>query len=136
MPKQDGEVPPSILVKLAREYTVSDTIVGQTEIKLKEVKVKRAIAEKKLVDEMTTQQVKSFKTDRLGGFRTQVMVYPNVKDREVLLAYIKKRKLQWLFTTSIHGQKLRSFVTELMEQSKPIPPGIEPFTKTEIRRYK
>ena len=128
--------PPSILIRLARSFNEADANVERIEEQLKSAKKVRAAKERALVDEMITQQVKSFKTNAFGGFRTQAVVYPNVKDKELLTSYIKKKKLDWLYTTSVHGQKLRSFVKELMEQGKPIPPGIEPYTTTEIRRYK
>ena len=129
--------PPSILMRLARQYASEEANVEVVEERLKDAKRKRSTAEKKLTEEMITQRVKAFKTEDVGGFRTQAVVYPNIRDREALNAYVKKRKtLAWLFTMSINGAKLKSFVKELMEQGKPIPPGIEPYVTTEIRRYK
>lgn len=128
--------PPSILVRFAKALTDAENEVTRIEEELKKAKVKRDIKEKALVEEMITQQVKSFKTDAFGGFRTQAVVYPNVKDREAFTEYVVKKKLKWLYTNSINGQKLRSFVKELIEQGKPIPPGIEPYTTTEIRTFK
>lgn len=128
--------PPSILIRFAKAYTDADAKVAEVEEQLKAAKAFRDKKEKALVDEMITQQVKSFKTENHGGFRTQAVVYPNVKDREAFTEYVVKQKLKWLYTNSINGQKLRSFVKELIEQGKPIPPGIEPYTTTEIRQYK
>lgn len=132
-----AEAPTTALTNLARRFVDASNAVDIAEEQLKKLKVVREIAEKKLADQMTTEQVKSFKTDQFGGFRQQVEVYPNVTDREVLNAYVKKRKsLEFLYTVSINGTKLRSFCRELMENSKPIPPGIDPFLKTVVRRYK
>ena len=128
--------PPSILIKFATAFTQAEAVVDKLTEDLKTAKAFSALKEKALVDEMITQQVKSFKTDLFGGFRTQAVVYPNVKDREALTAYVVKKKLKWLYTNSINGQKLRSYIKELIEQGKTIPPGIEPYTTTEIRRYK
>lgn len=133
---EETAAPPSILVQLAAAYTRAEAEVDNIKQTLKNAEVRRDIAEKKLTEEMITQQVKSFKANGLGGFRTQAVVYPNVKDREAFNAYIKKKKLTWLYTMSVNGQKLRAFTKELLEQGKPIPPGIEPYTTTEIRRYK
>ena len=129
--------PPSVLVLLAKELTKVVTKVEAAEEELKSLKAQEATVEKKLVDEMVTQEVKSFKVDGLGGFRTQAVVYPNVIDREALNAAIKKNK-DWkgLIKESINGNTLRSLVKELMEQGKKIPAGIEPYTATEIRRFK
>jgi len=127
---------PTALVNLAKEYSAADKVVEQLDEKLKEAKRVLAAAEKRLVDQMVTEGMKAFRTDGIGGFRTQVMVYPNVTDRELLNSYVKKKKLSWLFTVSIHGTKLRSYVKELMENGKPVPPGIEPYMATEIRRFK
>jgi hypothetical protein len=128
--------PPSILTRFAKALADAELEVARIEEQLKKAKAYAAVREKKLVEEMITQEVKSFKTEFSGGFRTQAVVYPNVTDREALEVYIKKKKLQWLLTKALHGGKLRAFITELMEQGKPIPPGIEPYTTTEIRRYK
>ena len=136
MVEEEVTKPPSILTKLSKAFSDAEMEVEKIEARLKEAKAFSLAAEKKLVEEMITQQVKSFKTDDNGGFRTQAVVYPNVKDREALTAWVKKKKLTWLYTTSVNGTKLKSFIKELLEQSKPIPPGIEPYTTTEIRRYK
>ena len=56
-------------------------------------------------------------------------------DKEALQAFVKKKKLTWLYTTAVNGQKLRAWVRELMVEGKKIPPGIEPYTTTEIRRF-
>lgn len=98
---------------------------------------KVVIVQRKFVEAMKTEGFKSIRLEKLGGFRTQVEVYPNKTDPEKLSAYIKKRKsLAFLWTTSINGSKLKSWVKELMEQGKPLPPGIDPYTETQIRRYK
>ena len=97
----------------------------------------KKITMSKFVEAMKTEGISSFRIDGLGGFRTQVEVYPNTKDKEALAAFIKKRKnLNFLWTTSVNGTKLKSWVKELMEQGKPLPPGIDPYNETQIRRYK
>lgn len=127
----------SVLANMAKRFVDADAAVERAEEALKGLKKTRDIAESRLVDQMTTESVKSFKTVNFGGFRSAVEVYPNVVDREALNAYVKKtKKLAFLYTTNIHGTKLRSFVRELMEASKPIPPGIDPYMKTVIRRFK
>lgn len=96
-------------------------------------------SQRKFVEAMKDEGVKSFRLDKLGGFRTQVEVYVNVtKDGKVeLQAFVKKRKaLKFLWTTTINGSKLKSWVKELMEQGKKLPPGIDPYQETQIRRYK
>lgn len=131
-----NEAPPSVLVSLAKELNKASTEVEVQDAKLKKLKAVEAAIEKKLVDEMLTQQVRSFRTD-FGGFRSEAVVYPNVTDKEILAAYVKKnKKLSFLYSVSVHGGKLRSYVKELLQQGKKIPPGIEPFTMTEIRRFK
>lgn len=126
---------PPALVPLAVEYAEAEAKVKALEVELKAAKSHLETSEKKLVEEMITQQLKSFKAEGLGGFRAQAVVYPNVVDREVLNRYVKKHKLDWLFTVSVNGSKLRAWVKELMGEGKKIPPGIEPYTTTEIRRF-
>jgi hypothetical protein len=130
--------PPSALVELAKQYAQKESAVEFIEKNLKEVKAERDAIERRLVDEMVTQHVRSFKVDEHGGFRTQAVVYPNVVDREKLNAHVvkNKKKLGFLYTVSVNGTKLKSFVKELMEQGKPVPPGVEPYVATEIRRFK
>lgn len=128
--------PPTALVNLARSFDAADKEVELLEEKLKEAKKKRSMFESKLVEEMITQQVQSFRSPNFGGFRQQICVYPNVKDKEVLGAWVRKKKLTFLYTTAIHGQKLKAFVKERMENGESVPPGVEPFLKTEIRRFR
>lgn len=129
--------PPTILIQLARQFAAAEAEVEAATQKLKDLKARSLTIEKKFVDEMVTQQMKSFKTDDLGGFRTQAVVYPNVKDKEKFTAFMEKNKKKYAFllSTNVHGGKLKSYVKELMEQGKPIPPGIEPYMATEIRRF-
>lgn len=133
---QEAAAPPSVLVSLAKDLAMKSNQVEQATEALKSLKAQEAAIEKKLADEMITQQVKSFKLDGLGGFRTQACVYPNVVDKEALNASIKKNK-EWkgLIKESINGNSLKSLVKELMEQGKKLPAGIDPYTQTEIRRF-
>ena len=128
--------PPKALVRLALAFDGAEKEVERLESLVKTAKAVAMRAEKKFVDEMITQDVESFRTPEIGGFRRQVCVYPNVKDREALGAWVKKKKLTWLYTTAVNGNKLRSFVKELLENGKAVPPGIEPYMQTEIRRFK
>lgn len=129
--------PTSALTNLARKFVEASNAVEAAEESLKKLKATREIAEKKLTDQMVTEDIKSFKTNDFGGFRWQIAVYPNVIDRDALNAYVKKRKsLEFLFTVAINGTRLKSYVQELMENSKPIPPGIDPFMKNVVRRFK
>ena len=127
--------PPSILVSLAKAFCEYEVKVEAAEEALSVAKKNRDRTESKLCEQMTTEGISSFRT-AMGGFRNQVMCYPNVKDREKLQAYVKKKKLDWLFTVSIHGTKLRSYVTELMQEGREIPPGIDPYLKNVVRRFK
>ena len=128
--------PTSALTNLAKRYVEASSAVESAEEALKKLKVLKEIAEKKLSDQMITEDIKSFKTNDFGGFRRQVAVYPNVVDRDTLNAWVKKRKsLEFLFTVAINGTKLKSYVQELMENSKPIPPGIDPYMRNVVRRF-
>lgn len=128
--------PPSALVTLAKKFNEADAYVVELEEQVKVAKQRRATAEKKLVDEMITQQIPSFRTP-FGGFRSEAVVYPNVINREALNEYVEKnKKLKFLYTIAVNGQKLKSYVKELLQQGEEIPPGIEPFTANVIRRFK
>jgi len=127
--------PPSALVSLAKSFSEYEAKVEAAEENLRIAKRDRDMAEKKLVDQMITEDVRAFRTS-IGGFRSEAVCYPNVKDRELLNAYVKKKKLNFLFTISIHGSKLKSYVKELMQNGEEVPPGIEPFTKMCVRRFK
>ena len=127
--------PPSVLVSLARAFDEHESKVAAAEESLRVAKRNRDMAEKKFVDQMVTEDIRAIRT-AIGGFRTQAVCYPNVKDREIFEAYVKRKKLKWLYTRAIHGSKLRAYVTELMQNGKSIPPGIETFTTTVIRRFK
>jgi hypothetical protein len=57
--------------------------------------------------------------------------YPQVKDKEALMAWIKKQKMNTLLT--IHYQTLKGLVNEMLVGGKPCPPGVEVFLKTSAR---
>ena len=63
---------------MAQAYDAADKAVDQAELALKALKQKRDFAEKKLVDQMVTEGIPSFRTDGFGGFRQEVCVYPRV----------------------------------------------------------
>lgn len=128
--------PPSVLVKLASAFVETERRVDEAEAALKKLKVSRDIAEKKLAEEMRTHDMKSFRTESMGGFNVQIAVYPNVKDKEALGAWVKKKKLDWLYTTNVNGNKLRAFVRELLEKGKSLPPGTDAYMAPVIRRFK
>lgn len=131
-----NEAPPSALVRLAKTFIEATVIVDDLDEKLKIAKSRRLTAEKKLADEMVTHQIALFKTP-LGRFRTEPVCYPNVVDRDALEEYANSRKdLKFLLTKSVHGGKLRSYVTECLEQGKEIPPGIDPYTQIVVRHTK
>jgi len=130
------DAPPRVLVTLAQKFDQADQDVEKLEAQLKEAKRVRAACESKLVDQMTTEQVQSFRTVGIGGFRQQVCTYPNVTNKKALAAWLKRCKMDWMYTTSVNGQKLKGFVRELLENGKTVPPGVNPFMKTEIRRFK
>lgn len=106
-------------------------------------KKKKSAAEEKLkrvqkdfAEAMKSEQVRSFKNDKLGGFRTQIELYPNNKKDGVFEKWVKRRKsLKFLWTTNVNGSKLKAWVKELKEQGKPLPPGLDPYEETQIRRY-
>jgi hypothetical protein len=132
----ENEATPAALTTLAKELVTREQIVEKLEAELKIAKENVAGAEKKLVDEMTTQGVKAFKTTELGGFRQQAVMYPNVVDREALNAFVKKnKKLAFLYSMNVNGTKLRSYVKELLENGKKVPPGVDPYTTMVIRHF-
>lgn len=128
--------PPSVLVKLASAFVEAGKRVEEAETALKKLKIFREMAEKKLADQMQTEEMKSFRTEQFGGFNVQVAVYPGVKDKEALGKWVKSKKLTWLYTTQVHGGKLKAFVRELLEKGKPLPPGVDAYMAPVIRRFK
>ncbi len=133
---KDDAKPSKALVRNAKTFIEAKEELddAKQEKAAAEEKVKKV--QKKFVEAMKSAGVSSFKADKLGGFRTQVVMYPNKKDEVALTKYIKRRKsLAFLYTTSINGQKFKAWVKELREQGKPLPPGIDPYEETQIRRY-
>ena len=135
MKKEVVDSPPRALVTLASKFDQAEKEADRLEELLKKAKETRRSAEKKLVEEMVTQDVESMRVTGLGLIRRQVCVYANVTDREALNTWIKRRKsLAGMFTITVNGSKLKAFVRELLENGKPAPPGCEPYLQTEIRR--
>lgn len=138
MAKKEAVVvdPPKALINLAAAYDLAEKEVEKADLELKSRKKQLAAIEKKFADQMITEGMKSIRTQGFGGFRTEIGVYTNVKDKEQLETFVKKKKLKWLYSVNIHGGKLKSYIKELLADKKAIPPGIELFTPVEIRRFK
>ncbi len=126
---------PAALAALAKALVEATQRIDAAKESLTKANIHYDIVEKKLVDQMTTENVRAFRTLDLGLFYSQVEAYPRIVDKAVLDAFVKKRKsLKFLYTVSINGGKLKAYVKELMQASKPIPPGLDPFLKTVVRR--
>lgn len=57
--------------------------------------------------------------------------YPQVRDREALMAWIKKTRMASLLT--IHYQTLKGLVNERLVNGQAAPPGVEVYLKTQAR---
>jgi phage host-nuclease inhibitor protein Gam len=57
--------------------------------------------------------------------------YPQVKDKEALIAWIKKHKMNSLL--GVNYQTLKGLTNELLVGGKPAPDGVEVFLKTSAR---
>ena len=124
---------PKVLINLARAYREADKAVDDLDAKRKEAERVRYFAEKRLLDQMVTEEIKSFKVEGLGGFRKEVKAYPNIVDRLAMEKWIKRHKdARSLFTMSVHAGKLKTFVRERLENGETIPDGVETFMKPKI----
>ena len=133
--KEEGKAS-KVLIRYANELIKADESLEAAIENKKEREAMYRRTEKKLADAMKTAGLKSFKADGIGGFRTHIETYPNTKDKAALVAFIKKRKsLKFLWKVAINGNTLKAWVKELMEQGKKLPPGVDPYIETQIRRY-
>ena len=131
-----AKVAPTSLLSLAKKLLEVDARVEEAQEALTKANIAYEVAEKKLVDQMITENVRAFRTTNHGLFYSQVKAYPRIVDKDALETYVKKhkKKLGFLYTVSINGNKLGAYVREAMQQNKPIPPGLDPYLKTVIRR--
>ena len=134
--KEEARPAPRPLVRMAAAYAEADAAVDAADARLKDAKLARSRAEKRLVDTMTTEEIQNFRADNLGLFYSEVCVYANVKDKDALHAWLRRRRMKDMFSVSVHGSRLRALTKELLADGKAPPAGVEPFIQTEIRRRK
>lgn len=133
--KEEGKAS-RVLKKYAKKWISVLEELEEAEKERKKAEAKKRDVQRQFADAMMGEGISSFKIEGLGGFRTQVEVYPNIKNKELVASYIKKRKtLKFLYSVRIDGNRFKCWIKELMEQGKPIPPGIDPYKETQIRRY-
>jgi len=84
-----------------------------------------------LVEALEDQQIQKVELASGATCYLQDTPYPVVKDREALLAWIKKQKMASLLT--IHYQTLKGIVNERLVGGKTVPPGVEVYLKTQAR---
>ena len=123
------------LIAAARKLMAADDVLAAAKKAVTRANIAYDLAEKQLVDQMVVENVRAFRTANHGLFYSQIRVFPNIVNKEELEKFVKKhKKTHFLWTTSINSAKLGSYLRELMENSKAIPPGVDPVLKTVIRR--
>ncbi len=84
-----------------------------------------------LVDALETQNIQKVELASGAICFLQDTPYPVVKDREAVMAWIKKQKMTSLL--SVHYQTLKAMTNERLIAGKPLIPGTEVFLKTQAR---
>jgi phage host-nuclease inhibitor protein Gam len=84
-----------------------------------------------LVENLESSEIQKVQLTTGETVYIQVEPYCAVQDKEALHAWIKKSKLQSLFT--VNFQTMNGLVKEMLMAGKPAPPGVAVFLKTSAR---
>ena len=84
-----------------------------------------------LCDALTDQSIEKLTLSNGATGFIQDTPYPQVKDKDALMAWIKKNKMQSLL--GINYQTLKGLTNERLVAGQPPPTGVEVFLKTQFR---
>lgn len=99
---------------------------------LKEIRKTIEDKEGAAVELMRARGLDLFKINGVGSFWTQPHNYPTVKDRAAFLKWLRDTKQDALIKEDVPWPTLRAFVTERLGDAKPLPAGVENFTKMKM----
>lgn len=103
------------------------------EAEISEINVAQEALSRMLVEIMEAENQEKIKLTSGNTVGLRYSPYPQVKDKEALLGWLKKKKLANLRT--LPYKTLEGICNELLQQGKPMPSGVACFLKSSARIY-
>lgn len=81
-------------------------------------------------------QTRSIVVEELGRCQYAQTNYFNVKDRDALHQFLRENQAESLIKETVHGQSLKAYCKERLEQNLPLPTGVETYTEEYVKIIK
>lgn len=117
--------------RLAALFAARKAMKDAHEETISELNVEIEALSQLLCDALEDQSIQKVELASGAILFLQDTPYPKVVDREAVLEWIKKEKMQGLLT--IHYQTLKAMTSERLVAGKPCIPGTEVYLKTQAR---
>jgi hypothetical protein len=119
------------VTRLASLFVAAKQTKDAYEDKISELNVRLEALSQMIVEHLEGEQIQKVELASGALIYLQDTPYPIVKDRDAVLDWIKKQKMQSLLT--VHFQTLKAMTSERLVTGKPCIPGTEVFLKTQAR---
>lgn len=117
--------------KLAALFAARKAMKDAHEETISELNVEIEALSQLLVEALEDQNIQKVELASGAVYFLQDTPYPSVKDRDALLDWVKKQKMNSLLT--IHYQTLKALTSERLVAGQAPPPGVEVYLKTQAR---
>lgn len=115
--------------EMAKELRAIMDQKQELETNLKEVNKRLDDLSKKLSDVMESAGVDGFKVAKVGTVYIKENHHPSTPNKDAFLAWLDKNNMQDLAPRTVHPARLKSLVTELLGEGKPLPDGVTDFVQ-------
>ncbi len=117
--------------EMAREFKVVRGAKKAAEETISGLNLELEALSQLLVNDLETQSISKLTLQTGETVFISDEPYSSVADKEALMAWVKKKKMQSLLT--LNWQTMNSMVKELLSAGKPIMPGVKVFMKSSAR---
>jgi len=119
------------VTRLASLFAASKQIKDSLEEKISFINLQLEALSQLLVEALEDQEIQKVELSSGALVFLQDTPYPQVKDKELVLAWIKKNRMTQLL--GVNYQTLKGLTNELLVAGKKLPDGVEVFLKTQAR---
>ncbi len=117
--------------EMAREFKVIRAAKKAAEEAISGLNLELEALSQLLVNDLETQSISKLTLQTGETIFISDEPYASLDDKEALMAWVKKKKMQSLLT--LNWQTMNSLAKELLSAGKPIMPGVKVWLKTSVR---
>lgn len=119
------------LSDLAKEFASYKDQKDALEEQMSRIKLAIEALGQMIVEKMTAEDLQNLKLNNGSTVYLNYEMYPQIKDREQLIEWLKRHKLGSLLT--VNYRTLQGLVNDLSSEGKGLPAGVEAYLKTQAR---